>query len=52
MMETRPGLRMKHYQVRKGANWKKTMQTEMESIKFKKVRELVELPENRKVIAS
>ena len=52
MMETRPGSRMKHYQVRKGKTGKKTMQTEMESIKIKKVRELIELTENRKVIAS
>ena len=45
---------MKHYQVRKGQTGKKTMQTEMESFKINKVRELVELPENRKfkVIAS
>ena len=52
MMEARPGSRMKHYQVRKGQTGKKSMQTEMESFKINKVRELAELPENRKVIAS
>ena len=36
----------------KRANWEKTTQTEMESIKINKVCELAELPENRKVIAS
>ena len=46
-METRPGSRMKHYQVRKGQTGKKTTQTEMESIKINKVCELAELPENR-----
>ena len=35
---------MKHYQVRKGQTGKKTMQTEMESLKINKVRELAELP--------